>query len=334
MAKSNIHEKKRELASQRLKRRLLTGGLVAGVLILTYFGMQFLGFSLSTFFRRAPQISTVVEGFLPPDFVDFTTYSKDNEIHGLSGLIASITNPGEMVSTIANAKAGRGNVILSAAITTLAAGFAGTVIGFPLALLFGVLGSERVTPFPFNFVFRGTMSTIRAIPAIIWTIIYIPVFGVDPVTGLLAISTDTVGNLGRLFTDELEEVEEGPIEAISSTGANGAQRVIFGMLSQVRNSFIAWTMYILEINTRIAITLGVLGVGGLGMYIDLKIASRTFSQAAAGIVTVVLIVITIEMLSSRVRARLRPEENDQRTIGEIVRNLFDPQKWLGVARRE
>ena len=116
---------------------------------------------------------------------------------------------------------------------TLSMGFAGLVLGLPGALLLGVLGSERVTPYPFNFIFRGTMSVIRAIPALVWALIYIPLGGVTPFTATLAIGTDTMGNLGRLFTDALEEVEDGPIEAIGSTGANGPQRVIFGMLSQV-----------------------------------------------------------------------------------------------------
>jgi phosphonate transport system permease protein len=210
------------------------------------------------------------------------------------------------------------------------------VLGFPLALTFGVLGSERVVPFPFNFVFRGTMSTIRAIPAIVWTLIYIPIFGIDPATGVLAITTDTVGNLGRLFTDELEEIEDGPIEAVRSTGGGRVQVIIFGMLSQVTNSFIAWTLYILEINTRIAITLGVLGVGGLGMYIDnqLGLLDAGYQNAMAGIFVVVFIVLAIELVSSRIRARLRPGEETSGGLLDAVRGLFNPGKWIGRFERE
>jgi phosphonate transport system permease protein len=175
------------------------------------------------------------------------------------------------------------------------------------------------------------MSTIRAIPAIVWTLIYIPIFGVAPATGVLAISTDTIGNLGRLFTDELEEIDEGPIEAIRSTGAGGSQTVIFGMLSQVTNSFIAWTLYILEINTRIAISLGVLGVGGLGMYIDnqLGLMSTGYPNAMGGIVAVIFIVLSIEFASSRIRAYLRPGEHEAKGLTQLLRDLADPNKWLG-----
>jgi len=140
-------------------------------------------------------------------------------------------------------------------------GFVGTVLGFPFALVFGTLGSERVTPFPFNFIFRGTMSFIRAIPAIIWTLIFIPFLGLGPASAAIAIAFDTIGNLGRLFVDELEEIEDGPIEAMRTTGASKPQIVFFGMLSQVRTAFIAWTLYIFEINVRIGVTVGVIGAG-------------------------------------------------------------------------
>jgi phosphonate transport system permease protein len=196
----------------------------------------------------------------------------------------------------------------------------------------GVLGSEQVTPFPFNFVFRGTMSAIRAIPAIVWIFLFVPFGPPSQATAVLAIATDTVGNLGRLFTDELEEIEEGPIEAIASTGASRTQTVGFGMLSQVARSFIAWTLYILEINTRIAISLGVVGAGGLGLYIRNQQDLLQFQNTAAGIVMVFVVVLSIELVSSRVRARLRPGEHEASGLVDAVRELFDPGKWLGRGR--
>ena len=146
---------------------------------------------------------------------------------------------------------------------------------------------------------------------------------------MLAIATDSIGNLGRLFTDDLEEIEEGPIEAVRSTGASGTQTVSFGMLSQVSRSFIAWTLYILEINTRIAISLGVVGAGGLGLMIRNSQDLFEFRQTAAGLVMVFIVVLGIELISSRIRARLRPGEHDSKGFVEAVQDLFDPNKWLG-----
>ncbi|MFP8889582.1 phosphonate ABC transporter, permease protein PhnE [Natrialbaceae archaeon A-CW2] len=191
---------------------------------------------------------------------------------------------------------------------TLAMGAVGTIMGFPFALLFGVLGSERVTPFPFNFIFRGSMSFIRAIPALVWTLIFIPLAGLGPVSATFAIAVDTVGNLGRLFVDELEEIEDGPIEAMQTTGASKPQIIVFGMLSQVKTSFIAWTLYILEINVRIAVTVGVYGAGGLGQVVEVQQNLLNWSNTMATLMCIFVLIISVELFSQRLRARLRSDE--------------------------
>ncbi|MGB9957364.1 phosphonate ABC transporter, permease protein PhnE [Haloferax prahovense] len=208
--------------------------------------------------------------------------------------------------------------LFGAAIVTLAMGFAGTVLGIPGALLLGVLGSERVTPYPFNFIFRGTMSVIRAIPALVWALIYIPLGGVSPFTATLAIGTDTMGNLGRLFTDALEEVEDGPIEAIESTGANRRQTVVFGMLSQVFTPFIAWTMYILEINTRIAVTMGLIGGGGIGYVLQTQRSLFKYTNMMATILVIFVLVVSVEFVSQRVRSYIRGEEEEGMSVLKLI----------------
>ena len=200
---------------------------------------------------------------------------------------------------------------------TLAMGLIGTLLGFPLALLFGVLGSERVTPFPFNFIFRGTMSFIRAVPAIIWTLIFVPLAGLGITAATIAIAFDTIGNLGRLFVDELEEIEEGPIEAMRTTGANKPQIVFFGMLSQVRSSFIAWTLYIFEINVRVAVTVGAIGAGGLGQVVESQIGLRRFGQVMATLLAIFVLIILVELFSQRLRSRLRSDE-ERRSWRELI----------------
>jgi phosphonate transport system permease protein len=200
---------------------------------------------------------------------------------------------------------------------TLAMGFVGTIIGFPFALVFGTLGSERVVPFPFNFVFRGTMSFIRAIPAIIWTLIFIPFLGLGPASAAIAIAFDTIGNLGRLFVDELEEIEDGPIEAMRTTGASKPQIVFFGMLSQVRTAFIAWTLYIFEINVRIAVTVGVLGAGGLGYIVTAQQNLLRFTNMMATLWAIFLLIISVELFSQRLRSRLRSDE-ERLSLWELI----------------
>ena len=110
--------------------------------------------------------------------------------------------------------------LFNLAVITLAIGFAGTAISLPFALVFGIFGSERIVPFPLNFLFRGTISIIRAIPALVWMLIYVPLGGVSPFTATLAVATETIGDMGRLFTDALIQIDEGTIEGIRSPGAD------------------------------------------------------------------------------------------------------------------
>ncbi|WP_256546313.1 PhnE/PtxC family ABC transporter permease [Halobellus inordinatus] len=320
----------------RIERRIaIRRGLgvvgVAVAALVVYFGTGFLGTRPVPEIVRFAQFDFFFAEFLKyaqPTFVDLTFYTQENEIGGLGAILATLARPMTVVDTVGSL---RSSLIVSAVVMTLAIGIVGTVLGFPFALFFGVFGSERVTPFPFNFLFRGVMSTIRAIPALVWVFIYAALVPLSPLTAMLAVATDTVGNLGRLFTDELEEIEEGPIEAVSSTGASRLQVINFGMLSQVSTSFVAWTLYILEINTRIAISLGVVGAGGLGQYIQQNLNLFNSYRAGAGLVTLLALVLSIELLSSRLRARLRPSEHDSKSFLDSLRDLTDSSKWLGTS---
>jgi phosphonate transport system permease protein len=329
MSTPSIDDTLRRLDRSQRVRQLLGVGFVLAVVAATYAGLLFIRFEWTSLQQQLATQANFIGNFFPIDFVDFTNYSKNEGLNNLQGVIGSFSNGGAPIIEAARAE---NLTLVRGSIVTLLLGFLGTVLGFPLALAFGVLGSERVTPFPFNFLFRGTMSGIRAIPAIIWVFIYAPLVGINPSGAVLAIATDTIGNLGRLFTDELEEIEEGPIEAIRSTGASGSQVIGFGMLSQVSRSFIAWTLYILEINVRIAIGLGVIGAGGIGFYITSRVDLFAYRRMAAGIVMVFLIVVSVEFVSSRLRARLRPEENDGRGLLDVIRGLGDADRWLGRRR--
>ncbi len=201
--------------------------------------------------------------------------------------------------------------------TTLAMGLVGTVLGFPLALLFSILATERVLPFPFNFIFRAIMSFIRAIPAIIWALIFVALVGLGATAATLAIGFNTIGNLGRLFVEDLEELEDGPIEAMETTGANKSQIVFFGMLSQVRTSFIAWTLYIFEINVRAAVTVGVIGAGGLGAIVAAQQSQLNYEEMMATLFVIFILILLVELFSQRLRARLRSDE-ERRSWQELI----------------
>jgi phosphonate transport system permease protein len=289
---------------------------------------------LQTMFRDAnPFFPTITLGPIPfldigqyIDFIQQENLLYDPEIGGL--LFQWPPNPGDIYAFFFT-ELGIFRIFGEAGVT-LAMGFIGTVLGFPFALMFGTLGSERVTPFPFNFIFRGTMSFIRSVPAIVWALIFIAPLGLGPASASLAIAFDTIGNLGRLFVDELEEIEDGPIEAMRTTGASRPQVVFFGMLSQVRTAFIAWTLYIFEINVRIAVTVGVIGAGGLGFIVESQRNLLRFTDMMATLFAIFILIISVELFSQRLRSRLRSDEK-KRGLWELLTGF--PRRMVESALR-
>ncbi|PSP39344.1 phosphonate ABC transporter, permease protein PhnE [Halobacteriales archaeon SW_8_65_20] len=300
-ASGSVANRLLDIQIERRIRLVFAFVAVVGFAVVFRFALNLVGFSVVEIFRfREPFIAALKQFFPGFPLIDVTQYWAFIQERNL---ILSIEN---------------GRIVPGAMFVTFAMGLAGTILGLPGALLLGVLGSERVMPYPLNFVFRGTMSIIRAIPALVWALIYIPLGGVSPFTATLAIGTDTMGNLGRLFTDALEEVEDGPIEAIQSTGASAPQRVVFGMLSQVLTPFIAWTMYILEINTRVAVTMGLIGGGGLGAVLTAQRGLFKYTNMMATIVVIFLLVVSVEIVSQRVRSYIRGDTDSASLIQLIV----------------
>ncbi|WP_290816950.1 phosphonate ABC transporter, permease protein PhnE [Halovivax sp.] len=335
-----VRETYRSIKRARRIRAVGYGALVAVVAYLFYSALVAIDwFGTSRYYGA---FGDAVMDFFPfivsePPFVDpsgvreYGAFIHDRELIYDVELLEELSSPTAdpvaflvelpgFVATVLTAGGGP-LVLFGVAGTTLSMAVAGTVIGFPFALLFGILGSERVTPFPFNFVFRGVMSMIRAIPALVWALIFVPLSGLGPVTAMIAIAVDTVGNLGRLFVDELEEIEDGPIEAMETTGASRPQTIVFGMLSQVHTSFIAWTLYIFEINVRIAVSLGIIGGGGLGLVLATQIDLFAFTEAMATILVILVLIISVELFSQRIRARIRADESEPGSLWELLKGF-------------
>ncbi|WP_136689620.1 phosphonate ABC transporter, permease protein PhnE [Halorhabdus amylolytica] len=333
------------LKYRKTKRRLLTFLGIVATAVLFGLSLELIGFSIGELLTQLPQFIEALAEYFPPTtisipfvgvgipFVDLGQYwafmLEENLIltYEMGGSLLGLgVFPPMFYEGI--------TIVPGAMFETLAVALAGSMLGMPLALFFGVMSSERVIPYPFNFLFRLTMSLIRAIPGLVWFLILIPLAGVTTFTAALAIMVDTIGYLGRLFTDELEEIADGPIEGIRSTGANKSQVVSFGMLSQVFRQFIAWIAFDIEHNVRAAIGLGLIGGGGLGLELYIQRQTFHYTEMMACIILIFLLAGTVELLSQRVRSALREEDSVEKTgVLEAFANV--PKKLLAstVGRR-
>jgi len=177
----------------------------------------------------------------------------------------------------------------------------GCLFSVPLALL----AARNTAP---NAVIRTLarffISVARTIPDLIWALIFVVTVGLGPLAGILAIIMDTIGFAARFYSERFEEVQKGPSEALTATGA-GRLSVIFGaILPESFASMTGTSLFSVEKAIRSAVTLGLVGAGGIGVELSTAMRLFRYDQAAAIILVILVVVIAFEQLSSTIRKRI------------------------------
>jgi len=163
-------------------------------------------------------------------------------------------------------------------------------------------GQVRIGSIVYTIV-RTIMNIIRSIEPLIWAVVGIIWIGPGPFAGTIALTLHTIAALGKLYSEAIESIDPGPIEAIQSTGGNRLQTIMYAVMPQVVPPFISFTIYRWDINVRLSTIIGFVGGGGIGFILIQWI--RTFQYDAAGI-AVWLITITVaalDFVSSEIRER-------------------------------
>ena len=163
-------------------------------------------------------------------------------------------------------------------------------------------GQVRIGSIVYSVV-RTIMNVIRSIEPLIWAVVGIIWIGPGPFAGTIALTLHTIAALGKLYSEAIESIDPGPIEAIQATGGNRLQTIMYAVVPQVLPPFIAFTIYRWDINVRLSTIIGFVGGGGIGFILIQWI--RTFQYDSAGI-AVWLITITVaalDFVSSEIRER-------------------------------
>ena len=194
---------------------------------------------------------------------------------------------------------------LGQCVVTFSMGLLGTTFSIPSALLLAVLGSRTTSQ---NVVVyqlaRTLMSFLRAVPSFVWGLIYVTAVGLGPFPGVLAIITHNTGVMGKLWSEAMEETDQGPIEALRSAGASSAQTATHAVLPSVIPQFTSLFLYRVDVNVRDALTLGVVGAGGIGFYITQAIQEFQFNVMMTYVLMVMVMVIALDLLSAWLRGRI------------------------------
>ena len=195
----------------------------------------------------------------------------------------------------------------------------GTVIGALISLPLGFFGAKNVSSGLVSNVMRQILNAIRAFPEVVLAIaIMIPIAGIGPVPGALALGLHSIGTLGKLTAEVVEGIDQGPVEAARAAGAGPLQVQRWGVLPQVLPEIVAFWLYRFEINIRASAILGVVGAGGIGFVLQQAIVFTRFERAGLIILVVVAVTILVDTISGWVRGRIIEGAGAKRLTGEPI----------------
>ena len=190
------------------------------------------------------------------------------------------------------------------ALQTLQIAVVGTTVAALLALPLGFLSARNVVPGSLFYPVRALLNFFRSIDTMVYALFFVAAVGLGPFPGVLAVVTYTAMTLAKLYSEAIEGIEPGPVEAITATGAGRLQILRFGILPQVLPLFASYVLYRLETNIRAATILGFVGAGGIGFYIQTYLRMINYPAASAVLLVLVAMVMGVDFASSRLRARI------------------------------
>jgi phosphonate transport system permease protein len=255
-----------EIFSPSPLRRIQVVSTVAALVGLFLFGMFWLGFSFEKLISGISRLGVIVGLMFPP-------------------------TPGNQLYLYLNGLA-----------ETLAIAFLGTmlaaILAYPLAFIAAknVVGQRVI-----HFLSRRVLDSIRGVDTLIWALIFINVVGLGPFAGILAVAMSDIGTFGKLFSEAIENADTKPVEGVAAAGGSTLHQIRFGIVPQVLPIILSQVLYYFESNTRSATVIGIVGAGGIGLYLSNEISQQNWDHVAFLIIMILITVAIIDSISSRLR---------------------------------
>lgn len=194
--------------------------------------------------------------------------------------------------------------IRSGLVESVAMALVSTALGFLVAIPLGLGAARNLVPAPVYAACRAALAMFRAFHAVLVAILFVAMFGFGAFAGVMTLVVATVGFLGKLLADAVEEIDPAPIEALASAGASWPGRIAFGVLPQVMPRILGLTLYRLDINFRESAIIGLVGAGGIGATLITAFSRYEFESVSAILILIISILFAAEVLSSRLRRGL------------------------------
>jgi phosphonate transport system permease protein len=194
---------------------------------------------------------------------------------------------------------------ISASILTFNTAFLATAGALAFSLLLTPLAARNISPHRIVYeLARLVLGVLRAVPEFVFALIFLVAVGINPYSIVLAIGVHTIGVLGKLFAEAVEDMDMGPVDALRASGAGRTQVFVHAIVPAMLASFTALSLYRLDTNVRAALYLGAFGGGGLGFLLYQSLELFQYHAAATQIIVLLVLLLLVERVSSLLRQRI------------------------------
>jgi phosphonate transport system permease protein len=214
-------------------------------------------------------------------------------VHGMADIISRATPPAfdQFVPT------------LRPVLETIDLAIFGTVVGIVLAFPLSILAARNVTPAkPVYAAARAVIGICRSVPDLVWALLFVTAVGLGPFPGALALGVHSVGMLGRLFSEVIEDMDMGPVEALTLTGASRLQVFTHAVVPGVLPSLLGIGLYRFDENLRSSLVLGFVGAGGIGFQLLTAMNLFQYQTVAFLLIVTFVLVACAERISAYLRS--------------------------------
>jgi phosphonate transport system permease protein len=197
------------------------------------------------------------------------------------------------------------NNIIVTVFMALLATTAGTIVAAPVSFLAArnIMGNKLLGKFGYTLT-RTFLNVTRSYDSLVLATVFALWLSFGPFPGVVALSVVTIASLGKLFSEAVENIDPGPMEAVHATGANLVQVIRYAVIPQIIPDFISYIIYHWDINVRISTILGFVGGGGIGFYLSQRINVLQYRQAGTAIWAIVAVVWAMDFLSAEIRKKV------------------------------
>ncbi|MEM8962988.1 MAG: phosphonate ABC transporter, permease protein PhnE [Acidobacteriota bacterium] len=252
----------------RQRRWWLRGAIVGVVTAMTVWAVVGIGFDLGVLMRNLAAANRLIDDSFPPEW----------------SFLPQLWGP---------------------FIETVQIAIIGTIVGGLVAVPVAILAARPIAPKRWiNFIDRNFMNVLRTMPDLFWAMLFASAVGFGPLAGALALSVFTVAVVSKLFSESIESIDLGLLEAVRSTGGNWFETVKLSVLPQVLAHYVSYVLYAFELNIRSSMVLGLVGAGGIGMVLEEQRTTFQYQRVTLIILAIFVVVLLIERTAELARRRL------------------------------